>query len=113
MKKHRIAAGGVARIPRPSRPADLLLEVPPAYAVSLENWLTSAAVVAEAGVTGVVIPADANRVFRLTDLVTLVGEWMQVQAIDAVFAICDGTLFSIVPFEPARQESAPLEKELG
>ena len=60
-----------------------------------------------------IIRAGANRVFRLTDLVTLVGEWMQVHAFDTVFAICGGTLFSIVPLEPCRQEPAPLTKELG
>jgi hypothetical protein len=103
-----------AVIPRASMPADLLLEVPPAYRVSLDSWLSSAAVVAEIGVAGVIVRADANRVFRLADLVTLVGEWMQVHAIDAVFATSDGTLFSIVPLERhLGRHAQPLTKELG
>ena len=60
-----------------------------------------------------IIRAGANRVFRRTDLATLVGEWMQAHAIVDVFAICDGTLYSIDPLEPFRQEPAALTKELG
>jgi len=92
-------------------PGDLLLEVPPAYGVSLDHWLSSAAVVAEVGVTAVIIRTHANRVFHLPDLVTLVREWMQVHAIDAVFATCDGALLSIGPHAlPGGREHATLER---
>jgi len=88
---------------RSSLAADLLLEVPLAHAGSLGGWLGSAAVVAEVGDAGVIVRAHANRVFRLADLATLVGEWMQVQAVDAVFALHDGTLLAIVPPAAADQ----------
>jgi hypothetical protein len=70
--------------------------VPPAQATSLRKWLCGAAVVAEIGAAGVTVPARPNRVFSLDDLATLVREWMQAHAVDAVLASCDDVLFSIV-----------------
>ena len=75
---------------------DLLFEVPPAQATSLGRWLHLAAVVAEVGDAGVLVRARPNRVFSLGDLATLVREWMQAHAVDAVLASCDDVLFSIV-----------------
>jgi len=88
---------------RSSLVADLLLEVPRAHADSLGRWLGSAAVAAEVGDAGVIVRAHANRVFRLAHLATLVGEWMEAQAVDAVFALHDGTLLAIVPPAAADQ----------
>ena len=80
---------------RDSLTADLLLEPPRAYTVSLYSWLSSAAVVAEIGNAGTIVRSRANRVFRLEDVTTLVREWMRAYEIDSVFATCAGTLFSI------------------
>jgi hypothetical protein len=92
---------------RSSLRADLVLEVPRAYGASLDDWMSSAAVVAEVGDAGVIVRAHANRVFRLADLVTLIREWMEAHAVDAVFATHDGALSAIVPRAAADQLRQP------
>ena len=75
--------------------ADLLFELPAAQGASLGQWLGCAAVGAEVGAEGVIVPAHANRVFHLADLARVTREWMQAHSVDAVLASSDDILFSI------------------
>ena len=75
--------------------ADLLFELPPPQGASLGQWLGCAVVAAEVGAEGVIVRAQANRVFRLADLARVTREWMQAHSIDAVLASSDDVLFSI------------------
>ena len=66
---------------------------------SLGEWLGCAAVVAEVEADGVIVSAQANRVFRLADLAGLVREWMQAHSVEAVLASSDEALFAISTHE--------------
>lgn len=80
--------------------ADLLFELPPSQGASLGEWLCCAAVAAEVEAVGVIVRADANRVFRLADLACVIREWMQAHSVDVVLASSDRTLFTISSYEP-------------
>jgi hypothetical protein len=79
--------------------ADLLFELPAPQCASLGEWLGCAAVSVEVEVEGVIVPAHANRVFRLAELAGVVREWMEAHSVDTVLASSDEALFAISTHE--------------
>jgi hypothetical protein len=79
--------------------ADLLFELPASQGASLGEWLGCVAVSAEVEDEGVIVPAHANRVFRLAELAGVVREWIEAHSVDTVLASSDEALFAISTHE--------------
>jgi hypothetical protein len=95
---------------RRRRRARVVVHVPAGQAASLRAWLENAAVVAEVGATGVVIPRWSNRPFHTAAIVELVREWMQRRRIGVVLATSDDSFLAIVSPRGARHQ--PHEEDL-